>query len=229
MKPEERLIVALDVPSLKEVERLVYELSGLCSWFKIGPGLFIKYGPKAIKFLKEKGKRVFLDLKLNDIPNTASLAMEEIVSLGVDMTSIHTLGGKAMLEAISSKKKNCIVLGVCILTSLNDKDLKRMGFSLSLKEVVLDLANLAKEGCLNGVVCSPIDAGAMKDAYGRNFLVVSPGIRLDNTQDDQKRKETPDFAIKSGCDYIVVGRPIIKSSSPGDVAQKIVQMISLAS
>ncbi|HAW50576.1 TPA: orotidine-5'-phosphate decarboxylase [bacterium] len=228
MKPEERLIVALDVPSLNEVERLVYELSDLCYFFKVGPGLFIKYGPKIIEFLKEKEKKVFLDLKLNDIPNTTSLAMEEIVSLGVDMTTVHILGGKAMLEAVSLKKKNTIALGVSVLTSLNDDDLRMMGFSLGLKEIILNLANLAK-GYLNGIVCSPSEAGAVKDACGKDFFVVCPGIRLDDIQDDQKRKQTPDFAIKSGCDYIIVGRPIIKSSSPSDTAKRIIKMISQAS
>jgi len=222
---KDKLIVALDVPNLKDAKRLVDKLFPIVKIFKIGSILFTGSGPDAIKMVKEKGGKVFLDLKFHDIPNTVASACEVALRHGVFMLNIHTLGGiKMMKESVKRCKEICkkedlsrpILLGVTILTSMDEKDLKAVGIDKGLDKEVLHLAGLAKDSGLDGVVASPHEIVAVRRHFGNKFIIVTPGVRPleSRQQDDQKRIMTPDEAIKRGADYIVVGRPVTSHSDP---------------
>lgn len=212
------LIVALDVSKKEKAVSLARELVDFVSIFKIGPVLFTRYGPSIVKEIKGLGASVFLDFKLYDIPNTVASTTEAIVELGVSMFTVHISGGKEMLkEAVKAANHKSKILGVTVLTSVA---------SVS-KEEVLRMANLAKEIGLDGVISSPLEISDIRKKVGKDFLIVTPGIRPSGTEsDDQKRIATPKIAIQSGADYIVVGRPIIESSHPQEVAKQILSDIS---
>ena len=227
-----KLIVALDVGSLKDAKRLVDKLFPTVKLFKIGSQLFTASGPDAIRMVQEKGGEVFLDLKFHDIPNTVASACEAALRYGVFMLNIHTLGGiKMMKESVKRCKEICkkedlsrpILLGVTILTSMDEKDLKAVGIDKGLDKEVLHLAGLAKDSGLDGVVASPQEIDTIRKRFGSRFIIVTPGVRpLDAlTKDDQKRTMTPGEAIKRGADYIVVGRPVTSHSDPLGTARQI--------
>lgn len=227
-----KLIVALDVPSLKYAEGLVDKLFPEVIMFKIGSQLFTAAGPDAIRMVQEKEGKVFLDLKFHDIPNTVASACEAALRHGVFMLNIHTLGGiKMMKESVKRCKEICkkedlsrpILLGVTILTSMDEEDLKAVGIDKGLDKEALHLAGLAKDSGLDGVVASPHEIDTIKKRFGSRFIIVTPGVRpLDMlTKDDQKRTMTPGEAIKKGADYIVVGRPVTSHSDPLGAARQI--------
>jgi len=214
----ERLIIALDIGTKDEMENIVNEIGEMVSTYKVGMQLFLSLGNDAIKFLKDKGKNVFLDLKFHDIPNTISKAVEASVNLGVDMITIHALGGFEMMETAQKmvwekgRGNKMKIFAVTILTSLDEAFLRDvMGvMERSLKDEVLHLSTLAKSAGLNGVVASPYEVKDIKERCGEDFLVLTPGIRPEGfNPDDQSRTKTPKEAIKDGADYIIVGRPII--------------------
>ena len=231
LTPKQRLIFALDVSSLEEVKKWARLLKGYVGIFKVGKELFTACGPKVVDIIHNAGGEVFLDLKFHDIPNTVAKAGVVAAGLGVKMFNVHTLGGLKMMEAVrESVDTTCkrgrrpIILGVTILTSMDEKAIKQVGIIGPVKNRVLQLASLAKRAGLDGVVASPLEVKDIKKKLGNDFIIVTPGIRMsDSKPDDQRRTMTPKEAIKAGADYIVVGRPIREAKDPIETARKIVE------
>lgn len=231
-----KLIVALDVPSFGEAEGLIKRLTPTVKIFKIGLGLFTLYGPEAVRLVQKKGAKVFLDLKSHDIPNTVAHSVRSAVRLGAFMVSLHALGGlEMMMQAVCAAKEEAKrlklnkpkILGVTILTSLNESNIKEIGFSRNLDEEVLHLARMAKQARLDGIVASPKEISLIRKKIGRDFIIVTPGIRpaWAKGKSDQKRIMTPREAIEAGADYIVVGRPVLEAKDPLEAAKKIIKEI----
>jgi orotidine-5'-phosphate decarboxylase len=233
LKARDRLIVSLDVPSKREVISLCSKISGKVSTLKVGLELIYSIGPVIVGTVKSFGYRVMLDAKLFDIPNTVAGALKAIIKLDVNMITIHTLGGRAMLSgAVKTLKENRpsktspLLMGVTVLTSLDDSDLGLMGFKKNHLESVTDLAGFAVEAGLDGIVCSAGEAGKVREKTGSNFYLVTPGIRLpEDSAGDQKRVSTPRDAILSGADFIVVGRPITRSRDIGGAVDRYLEEI----
>lgn len=226
------LIVALDVSILKEAEDIVDELGDLVGCYKVGLKLFLRFGPNAIEILKNKGKKVFLDLKLHDIPSTVAGAVDAAVDMNLDMLTVHALGGFEMMETAQKiiwekKAGKPLILGVTILTSLDEAFLQDfLGIDKPMEKQILDLAILAKSAGLRGVVASPKEVSHIKEQCGKDFIVVTPGIRPKGAKkDDQKRVLTPDMAIIRGADFIVVGRTIINAPDRGKATLSIIEDI----
>ncbi|GAV23738.1 orotidine-5'-phosphate decarboxylase [Carboxydothermus pertinax] len=225
----EKLIVALDVPDRIQALEVVEELKDTVNFFKVGMELFYREGPRLIDDLKNLGLKVFLDLKLHDIPNTVSRALKNLINLGIDMVNVHALGGQEMLRAAyrvknEALKKNCkvpIILGVTVLTSMNQKALEQIGLKIELSHLVSLLAKEAKDAGLDGVVASALEASFIKKLCGQDFITVTPGIRrLEDGNFDQKRVVTPKRALELGADYLVVGRPIVAAMNRKIAAKK---------
>ena len=223
--PREMLIFALDVgKGIEEAMTWVERLKDHLEIFKVGKESYTRYGPCVIKKIKESGKKIFLDLKFHDIPNTVAGAAVGAFEKGVYMFNVHALGGREMMEktvaAVSRAAREAalpppVILAVTVLTSLNDIDLKQIGFNCSARELTLRLARLAKDSGVSGVVASAHDIAGIRGACGNDFLIVTPGIReAASADDDQKRISTVRDAIKTGADYIVVGRPIRQAADP---------------
>ncbi len=222
----ERIIVPLDVASLSEAIELVKKIPEVTFW-KVGLQLFISAGGEILTFLKEQEKRIFLDLKLHDIPNTISKAIISASSYEVDFLTIHATAGrdalKAAAEVVASLPKSPRLLAVTLLTSLNSRDLAfDLKIPLELSEYVLQMALLAKESGLDGVISSPWELEELGRVCGSDFLLVSPGIRPSwASSGDQKRVMTPAQAFSAGADYLVIGRPITAASNPPEAWAKI--------
>lgn len=223
------LIIAMDFPSKEKADEFLVNFKGQKLFLKIGMELFYKEGPQIVKEYKKLGHKIFLDLKLHDIPNTVKSATKSLIDLDVDMINFHISGGFNMLkeanEVIINSNKNIIGLGVTMLTS-NDENIMhkeiKIDNNLSLNDVILSYANLAKNAGLQGIVCSALEVPKIKENLGDNFVTVTPGIRPKSSQsDDQKRVVSPSDARNLGSDYIVVGRPITKSENPLDAYRKI--------
>lgn len=223
------LIIAMDFPSKEKADEFLVNFKGQKLFLKIGMELFYKEGPQIVKEYKKLGHKIFLDLKLHDIPNTVKSATKSLIDLDVDMINFHISGGFNMLkeanEVIINSNKNIIALGVTMLTS-NDENIMhkeiKIDNKLSLNDVILSYANLAKNAGLQGIVCSALEVPKIKENLGDNFVTVTPGIRPKSSQsDDQKRVVSPSDARNLGSDYIVVGRPITKSENPLDAYRKI--------
>ncbi len=235
------LIVALDVDTLEEMRRLMDTLSPVADIFKVGSQLFTACGPTAVKLILSRGKKVFLDLKYHDIPNTVASAVRSAVGLGINlqreevaytygvfMLTVHVVGGKEMLEmavkAAQDKAKDTgiekpLIVGITVLTSETKKD--------SIKNLVLERALLAKSCGLDGVVASGEEAALIREKTGPSFIIVTPGIRSSGGEaNDQKRIVTPAQAIKNGSNFLVVGRPIVAASDPISAAKKIIDEIN---
>jgi orotidine-5'-phosphate decarboxylase len=227
-----RLIFALDVASTQEAVELVDQLKDEVGMFKVGKQLFLHAGPEIIRQIKERGGDVFLDLKFHDIPRTVAKAGAEATRLGVRMFDLHASGSVAMMrQAIAevnkvSRTEHLVrpkLLAVTVLTSLNQDDLKRVGFRSGVESQVVRLAKLAREAGMDGVVASPQEVARIRKECGRRFLIVTPGIRPPKgALDDQKRVLTPEEAIRAGANYLVVGSPIRDAADPGAAARAIV-------
>ena len=214
------VIIALDFPTGKDTLEFLDLFTDEKPFVKIGMELFYSEGPDIVREIKKRGHRIFLDLKLHDIPNTVKSAMAVLAGLDVDMTNVHAAGTKMMmewaLEGLRSKGGGAMLLAVTQLTST---DQKRMNEEIlipgDVEDVVASYAKLAKEAGLQGVVCSPLEAGIVKKACGDDFFTVTPGIRFGGAMIcDQSRITTPADAAKGGSDYIVMGRPITKAADP---------------
>lgn len=216
------LIVAANLASFDELAAFIKKTSGHLDWYKIDSGLYTKAGPRAVKLIKDAGKHVFLDLKFHDIPSTVARAAACCIELGVDMFNVHAMGGFEMMEAVvketwSFHKGVPLILGVTILTSIDEASFRDLFGSPgnSLDAHVLLLARLAKSAGLSGVVASANEIRSIKKACGKDFLVVTPGIRLAKDEAaDQARINTPAGAAQAGADFIVVGRPIVNADDP---------------
>ena len=236
MKPRERLIFALDVEHFAEAQKLVGLLKGHVGLFKVGKQLFTHSGPKVIDMIRNKGEKVFLDLKFHDIPNTVAKAGEEATKLGSTMFTVHSMGGYEMMKGAVESCRNTakqlntpkpFILAVTILTSMDEAILEEVGIKTPLEEQVVRLARLAKRAGVSGVVASPREISLIRDYCGLNFLIVTPGVRpASAAKDDQKRTLTPGEAIRAGANYIVVGRPIKEADDPVRAADEIVEEIS---
>jgi len=228
---KDRIIVALDVNNLASAEQLVDQLKGLIKIFKVGKRLFTSCGPKVINMITEKGNRIFLDLKFHDIPNTVAGAAEAATEQKVFMFNLHASGGlKMMSAAVQAAEqrsaglgiKRPIVLGVTVLTSSNEEDLRQLGINRSVQEQVVYLAKQAKDAGLDGVVCSAHEIELIRKTAGDDFVIVTPGIRPSwSASNDQKRIMTPAQAFDKGADYIVIGRPIAAAPDPAEATQRI--------
>ena len=233
MSKQDQLIVALDVPTLHEAEKLVKTLSPVVKTFKVGKELFTSAGPDAVRMVHGHKAKVFLDLKFHDIPHTVASACEAASRLGVFMMNVHAVGGKNMLfAAVQSvhktfeklKHPHPLLLGVTVLTSMTDRDLKEVGVKGRVKEEVEKLARLVQQCGLDGVVASGQEIELVRKVAGKRFLIVTPGVRpLWAAHGDQKRIITPKEAIEKGADFVVVGRPITQDKDPREAAEKIIK------
>ena len=231
MNARERLIVALDVPTADEARALVDRLAGHVGMFKIGSQLFTAVGPDIVHEIVARGEKVFLDLKYHDIPNTVAGAVGSASRLGVSLLTLHGLGGRAMMEAAEGALPaiGIRLLAITILTSHDEAGLQEVGVLLSLTDSVRRLARLAKEAGIDGVVASPHEVGLIREACGKGFLIVTPGIRPTGSQaGDQARLATPATALAAGADYLVVGRPITEARDPAAAAAAIVREMETA-
>lgn len=228
------IIVALDLPTAAGALELVDRLGETIDFYKVGAPLFTRAGPQIVRELKGRAKRVFLDLKYHDIPNTVAQAVEAAAELGVELLTLHTSGGAAMLraarEAVGTDGPR--LLGVTLLTSLSPAATEEVwGKELrSLRDEVYRLAALAADAGMDGVVASALEAEALKRRHGPDFLVVTPGIRPSGSlSGDQVRTATPAEAVRAGSDYLVVGRPILQASDPVEIATQLVREVAMAS
>jgi orotidine-5'-phosphate decarboxylase len=227
----DRLIVALDVPSVAEADALAERLAGHVGLFKVGSQLFSAGGIEVVRRLIARGERVFLDLKYHDIPNTVAGAVAAAGQLGVTLVDVHALGGSAMIAAAAKAKTSpdLRLLAITILTSHDAATLAELGLAGSVPEAVVRLARLAQKAGADGVVASPHEVPLIREACGKDFLVVTPGIRPQGANlGDQARAATPAAAIAAGSDHVVVGRPILEARDPAAAADAIVAEIESA-
>lgn len=228
-----KIIFALDVKGLSDIDKWSESLSHKVGMFKVGKELFTSCGPAAVETVKKHGGSVFLDLKYHDIPNTVAQAVISAASLGVSIVNLHALGGPEMMEKAAnelqrnfSSSQRPKLIAVTILTSSTAETLKAIGIDHSVEDMVVRLAKLAKSCGVDGVVSSPLEIKAIRAACGDDFLIVTPGVRPSfASADDQKRIMTPAEAVAAGADFLVIGRPIAKADDPKKAADMIVDEI----
>lgn len=230
---DNRLIVALDFHKSEDVEKLVDTLGDSISFYKVGMELFYSEGAQVVSFLKGRGKNIFLDLKLHDIPNTVAQGLCSLMVQGADILNIHASGGFTMMKTAAEGLRKAAadqgvacpkLIAVTILTSINEADWQGLGMQCTIGEQVVRLAKLAKDAGLDGVVASPQEAAAIRGACGPDFLIVTPGVRPAGASiDDQSRIATPASALKNGATHLVVGRPIRAAADPKAAAEAIIK------
>jgi orotidine-5'-phosphate decarboxylase len=228
-----RIIVALDLPDAARALEMARALQGHVNWVKVGMTLYYAEGPQIVRDLRALGFKVFVDLKLNDIPHQVRGACRTLVRHGVDMITVHASGGRAMLEAAAEEVAASAVrfrvpkpalVAVTVLTSLGDDALAEIGCTRTAAEQVRALATLAREAGCDGVVCSPAEAAAMRELLGADAYVVTPGVRPVGTEvGDQARVATPTEAVEAGASHLVIGRPITGADDPVDAIRRIVE------
>lgn len=228
MDPRERLIVALDVPSLDAAQTMVERLGGAVSFYKIGYQLGFAGGLDYARKLAQSGKRVFLDLKLHDIGNTVAAGVKSVAGLGASFLTVHAYP-QVMAAAVAAREQNLRILAVTVLTSLNDADLKEAGYATGVATLAARRAAQARDAGIDGLVCSPEEVANLRRIVGAGLTLVTPGIRpAGSGSGDQKRVATPAAAITAGANYLVVGRPIIAAPDPKAAAEAIVAEIASA-
>ncbi len=226
-----QLIIPLDFKDIDQARNLVEELGDHVLWYKIGKQMFTKYGPPFVEYLKFKKKKIFLDLKFHDIPNTVAMAVNSSIDLEVDMTNLHAVGGSEMMaaavDAKQSRKSSIILIAVTVLTSMSESNLSEIGYhGIQISDQVKKLSILTKNSGLDGVVASARELPFISENCGKEFIKVIPGIRPGGfADDDQKRVMTPGEAALQGAQFIVVGRPITQSESPKTVVTSILDEI----
>jgi len=224
---EAELIVALDVPDRRELEAAFERLPDFIEWYKVGLELFCAEGPAALEPLQRRGKKIFLDLKLHDIPRTVARAVRSAAAHGVELLTVHASGGRAMLEAAAEAARSCPrppkLVAVTVLTSLDERDLAELGVNRAPAEQAAALARLAVDCGIDGVVCSALEVGRLR-ALLPEAILVTPGIRLPGGEvGDQKRVATPALAVEQGATHLVVGRPILQADDPAAAAHAILE------
>jgi len=221
------LILALDVPTREAAAPILRQLRGELRWVKIGLQMFTAYGPDYVREVAGMGFNIFLDLKLHDIPNTVAKAVESLGPLPIQMLTLHTAGGGEMMRAARAAQQktnpNLLLLGVTVLTSMDDAGLKELGINATSPEQVARLGKLAADSGLRGLVCSPLEVAMLRQQLPADVQLVTPGIRpaSEAGSDDQKRIMTPSDAARAGSSYIVVGRPILQAPDPAAAAKAI--------
>jgi orotidine-5'-phosphate decarboxylase len=215
------LIVALDVEAPRQALQLARDLSPWVDLFKVGPVLFLTGGEPFIRELHRQGAEIFLDMKFHDIPSVVKRAIEQAAEWGVYSATLHTAGGHEMMKQAASVRKRPELWGVTVLTSLDEADLRAYGVSRSVPDQVAHLAKEAARAGLDGVIASGSDVKAIRQAVGPKLTVVTPGMRLEVSADDQKRALTPWDAQRNGADFFVVGRPILEAKDPVEVVKSI--------
>lgn len=234
-QPKDRIIFALDVARFGDAQRFVGLLKDRIGLFKVGKQLFTHTGPKVVGMIQQKGQQTFLDLKFHDIPNTVAKASQEATKLNVTMFNVHAMGGLEMMQAATEAARSTAkelgiqkptVLAVTVLTSLDNQALKEVGIDSPVEEQVVRLARLAEKGGLDGVVASPQEIQLIRKTCGKDFVIVTPGVRpAETAKNDQKRIMTPREAIEAGADYLVIGRPIQHAKDPVEAVKRIVEEI----
>jgi orotidine-5'-phosphate decarboxylase len=226
LAPRERLIVALDLPSVEAAEALVARLADAVTFYKIGYQLAYAGGLSYAQELAGSGKQVFLDLKLHDIGNTVAQGVKSVARLGATFLTVHAYP-QTMQAAVEAREGALRILGVTVLTSYDDRDLKAAGYATSVKALVASRAEKARALGVDGLVCSPEEAANVRAIAGAGMTLVTPGIRPAGAEaGDQKRIMTPAAAIAAGADYLVVGRPIVAAPDPRAAAEAIVAEIA---
>ncbi|MBP7709646.1 MAG: orotidine-5'-phosphate decarboxylase [Rickettsiales bacterium] len=229
MNPQEKLIIALDVADISAAKKLVDDIGDQAIFYKIGLELMMSGDYfELVKWLKNRGKKIFADLKLYDISETVGRAVKNLAQYEIDLLTIHTASRGIMQQAAENKGK-MQVIGVTVLTNLDQKDLNEMGFdpNVSLENLVIKKTELALNSGLDGIVASALEAKNLRQKFGKDFLIVSPGIRLEAiANDDQKRVADVKTALENGSSHLVVGRPITRDANPKAAAQKFNQLIS---
>ena len=235
LTPQERIIVALDRTPFRENLSLMQQLKGSAKWVKIGLRSILAEGPEIIETANERGFKIFLDLKLHDIPSTVASALENLLPFGFDMVTLHVAGGRRMIGALREAveryngKRKPKLLGVTVLTSLDQTDIRDLGVIYSVAGYVQRLAQMAKEAGCDGVIASGAEVEIVRKACGNDFWIVTPGIRphgAPSQKDDQRRVMTPREAIEAGCDQMVIGRPIYAADDPLKAFNSILNEIS---
>jgi orotidine-5'-phosphate decarboxylase len=224
-KTADKIIVALDVATKEKALDLIEQLRDQISFFKIGLQLYTAEGPEIVRAVRATGANVFLDLKLHDIPNTVALAVESVAQLEIQMLTIHLSGGEAMIRAaVSAKPRDLLLLGVTVLTSVDEQTIRQVGIPDKIENQVLRLTKLGVENGIDGIVASPHEITTLRREFGDKVKIVVPGIRpADSESADQKRVMTPREAIHAGADYLVIGRPVTAHLRPGEAVTKILQ------
>ena len=236
---DERLIAALDVPTRDDAERLVERLGTSVSYYKVGMELFYALGGDIVAWLKEREKKVFLDLKLHDIPHTVGNGLCSLLRLRPDILNVHTAGGLRMMQTASEALHHAAdlagipcpkLIGVTVLTSMDAEDWAGLGHTGTIADAVLRRAKLAQEAGLDGVVASPAETAEIRRVCGDDFLIVTPGIRPAGvSRDDQRRVMTPAGAMRAGASQIVVGRAIYAAENPRAAAEEILKEMEAVS
>ena len=227
--PRERLIVALDLPSVNEAEKFIDAAGDAVSFYKIGYQLGYAGGLSFAKDLIDTGKQVFIDLKLHDIGNTVGRGVESIAKLGATFLTVHAYPQTMRAAAQAARGTGLKILAVTVLTSYDDSDLDEAGYKLGVRDLVARRAEQARDAGIDGLVCSAEEAAHLRGIVGNDLALVTPGIRpAGAAQGDQKRVMTPMAAIKAGADYLVVGRPIVEAADPKAAANAIVAEIAQA-
>ena len=230
---DQRLIAALDFHTMEDVRSFVEQLGDTVSFYKVGMELFYSVGGEVIFYLKQQHKQVFLDLKLHDIPNTVAEGLCSLMRLGADILNVHASGGYTMMKTAAERVKQEAqrlgieppkLIAITVLTSINASDWQGLGQPMEIRDQVVRLARLAKQAGLDGVVASPQEAAAIREACGPEFLIVTPGVRpAGSAVNDQSRIATPSSALQNGASHLVVGRPIRLAENPAEAAKKIIK------
>lgn len=228
-----KLILALDLPDRESALKILDGLRGKLEWVKIGLQMYLKYGADFVREVSDMGFKIFLDLKLFDIPNTVASAVESVSALPVSMLTIHASGGREMMrravESAAERNPELLILGVTVLTSFDADSLAETGVELEPEWQVEKLAKLAVDSGLKGLVCSPLEIEGLRSILPEDTVLVTPGIRPSGSSaDEQKRIMTPADAARAGSDFIVVGRPILKAENPAFAVSKILEEIANA-